>query len=308
MIKVEKVRRNIHRRNIAVQIVLWSLLTLLAGCASAPEIAVWSPQMEGSHYLARGSEAVTITPITGIADTECVAAVELIAPARYSMTSKAVPLIFAHGFLRENARHRDWATHVASWGVPVYLVGLCSGGWNRGGAAVFSRLLVRVADVSGAPRVMYRGFSAGGGASRLAALRDARTVGYLGLDPVGRLSPDAKNTESAFPMMALFAPKTSCNGQHVGVDMFRLHREAIALEIENTTHCHFESPSDLLCHAACGEPTTAAVSQLLRNRIASLSVSYLRWRAGLDADALAASPTPAMWRMPLPGVRDLVRK
>ena len=112
-------------------------LALLTGCAATPTIAPWSDAApEASRYLQPSPQlaAVTITPITDIAEGECAATVELVSLPNSTTT----PLIFAHGFLREVARHRDWARHIASWGVPVYLVGLCAGGWERGGVNVFT--------------------------------------------------------------------------------------------------------------------------------------------------------------------------
>ncbi len=274
------------------------LILLLTGCASSPIIATWPTDatLQNARYLQPSAalSSVTVTPIADIAEGDCVATVEFFKLTQTSDSS--TPLIFAHGFLREVARHRDWARHVASWGVPVYLVGLCSGGWERGGANVFAKLLQKTADKSGASKVIYGGFSAGGGASRIATIQDARAVGYLGLDPVSRAVSTMVTT---FPMFALFAPSGKCNANQVGVNMFRQAADAVYLEIENSTHCHFESPSNILCLAACGEPTSIADSQLLRDRIAGFSVAYLRWRAGLDV------VEPAMWRATLPGVKLL---
>ena len=283
---------------------------ILAGCASTPTIAPWAVDTaaEESRYLRPSLQLseVTITLITDVAEAECVATVALVSLPNSPATSSTTPLIFAHGYLREVARHHDWARHIASWGVPVYLVGLCSGGWERGGVNVFAKLLKKTADKSAASKVIYGGFSAGGGASRIAAAQDERTIGYLGLDPVSRIAANA-NAAPAYPMFALFAPSGKCNANQIGVNMFRQAADSVILEIENTTHCHFEAPSNFLCFAACGEPTTAADSQLLRDRIASYSVAYLRWRAGLDTSLEAGldAALPAMWRAALPGVKLL---
>jgi hypothetical protein len=297
--------------NLKDIIVVAALIVLLNGCATAPTIVAWNESTATTEekFTKLGAISLTnisVTPITGIRDGECEAKVELIAPGDVSLLSQVTPLIFAHGFLREIDRHRDWAKHMASWGVPVYLVGLCAGGWNQNATSVFARLLNKTADASGAKAVIYGGFSAGGGASRRAALQDARTVGYLGLDPVARISPDVSTTKNTatFPMFGLFASAAKCNAEQVGLSIFRDQQNVVALEIASTTHCHFEAPSNVLCHAACGEPTRGEDSQALRDRIAALSVGYLRWRAGLDADA------PASWRVPqaasLPGVVTLL--
>jgi hypothetical protein len=139
------------------------LLLLLVGCAAPPTIATW-PQdtaLQDERYLQPSAQlsSVTISPIADIAEGECVATVEFVSLP--NTAAATTPLIFAHGFLREVARHRDWARHIASWGVPVYLVGLCPGGWERGGVNVFAKLLQKTADKSGATQVIYGGFSAG---------------------------------------------------------------------------------------------------------------------------------------------------
>jgi len=285
---------------MTIRIAAAPFFLILAGCACTPTIAPWAADTvaEESRYLRPSLQLseVTITPITDIAEAEGVATVALVSLPDSTATSTTTPLIFAHGFLREVARHRDWARHIASWGVPVYLVGLCAGGWERGGVNVFAKLLQKTADKSGAAQVIYGGFSAGGGASRYAASQDKRSVGYIGLDPVSRA---IDNISPSYPMYALFAPSSKCNANQVGVNMFRDVADVVLLEIENTTHCHFEAPTNILCLAACGEPTSDADSQLLRDRIASYSVAYLRWRSGLDASS------PAMWRAALPGVKLL---
>jgi len=279
---------------------------LLAGCASAPKLTEWKP---GATALAaaplgelgpwRVQEADISLEVRAQVGT-CQAVVERYTPTG-STAAAATPLVFAHGFLRDVANHREHARHVASWGVPVYLVGHCSGGWRQsaegvagGGAGVLAQFMRQVADFSGAKAVVYGGFSAGGRASRIAALADTRTVGWLGLDPVDRVQREAGSV--AFPMYALLAPAQSCNAQQMGGSLPRASKSGKSLEVVGTTHCHFESPSNLLCHAACGEPGSSERNAALRQRITWLATAFVRWRAGLDE----AAPD-AVWRE-VPGV------
>lgn len=281
----------------------------LAACASAAPLQTWSPPAGASALSQSGPWRVVEADISREVDAargDCQAVVERYSPQGDTPPART-PLVFAHGFLRDVAQHREHARHWASWGVPVYLVGHCSGGWTRpvegvagGGAGVLAGFMRQVADASGAPSVVYGGFSAGGRASRMAAWGDARTVGWLGLDPVDRLPRDTPT--APFPMAALFAPPQSCNAQQVGRGLTRAAVDGRALEVQGSTHCHFEWPSNVLCRAACGEPGSEEHNTELRRRISTLALAFVRWRVGLDAqppDAMWAD-TPGLWVQPAP--------
>lgn len=280
----------------------------LSACASAPPLQAWQPEGQAAagqpaSFGVAGPWRVQEADIgreVGAALGDCQAAVERYLP-QGDAPAATTPLVFAHGFLRDVAHHREHARHIASWGVPVYLVGHCSGGWTRrfegvagGGAGVLAGFMRQVADFSGAQAVVYGGFSAGGRASRLAALDDTRTVGWLGLDPVDRLAREPGSVP--FPMYALFAPAQGCNAQQMGRGLTRASAQGRALEVLGSTHCHFESPSNLLCAAACGEPGDGERNAELRRRITTLATAFVRWRSGLDAQA-----PEALWRE-APGV------
>ena len=268
-------------------------LTALSGCASAPALAELPPWPQTETALAGPGpwqvQEADVSAEVGAVRDDCRAVVERYTP-QGPAPAAATPLVFAHGFLRDVAQHRDHARHIAGWGVPVYLVGHCSGGWTRpaadvpgGGAGVLGAFMRQVADFSGAQAVVYGGFSAGGRAARMAAMADPRTVGWLGLDPVDRLPREPGSV--AFPMHALFAPAHSCNAQQVGRAVTQASAAGRSLEVAGSTHCHFESPSNFLCAAACGEPGDAARNAELRRRITTLATAFVRWRAGLDAQA-----------------------
>ena len=186
---------------------------LLAGCASAPPVAPWSGGAGSCDFRKPGPSLVrdeVLSESIKVGSNDCRGVVERYRPVVAS-TPLPIPLIFAHGLLRDVANHRDFARHLASWGASVYLVGHCSGGWLMrradipgGGAGLLAEMMRQVAEASGAQQVVYGGFSAGGRASRMAAFADTRTVGWLGLDPVDRIAASAPTV--SFPMYALFAP------------------------------------------------------------------------------------------------------
>lgn len=261
-----------------------ALLAALSGCATSPPVTDWLPAalVKGGADDFRlpgpvGINTIAVTSLDGIEIGGCRATVEQFLP---SPANTRTPLIFAHGFFRDVANHRGLARHIASWGVTVYLVGHCPGGWSSGGVAVFANMLRAVADRYAADSVIYGGFSAGGLAARMASADDARAVGYLGLDPVGRGVMAQRASRSTIPLFGLFAPPQGCNAHQSGVGLFRDAPGAIALEVTGTTHCHFETPSDVLCRAACGEPGTTADSETLRQRITGLAAAYVVWRSG----------------------------
>lgn len=279
----------LHRATRMVLVVM-----LLAGCASAPPITSWLADAGSDEYQRPGPWQVRdelLSESIKIGSDDCRGVVERYQPAVAGL-QPSIPLIFAHGFLRDVANHRDFARHLASWGVSVYLVGHCSGGWSKGranapseGARLLADMMRQVAEASGAQRVVYGGFSAGGRASRMAAFADTRTVGWLGLDPVDRIAAGVPPV--SFPMYALFAPAQGCNAQQLGRTLSRSSVAGKAFEVSGTTHCHFEAPTDILCRAACGEPGTAAQNHMLRQRIFALATAFVRWRAELGGDQAA---------------------
>ena len=264
---------------------------LLAGCASAPAIVSWSAGAGVQDFQKRGPSQVrdeVLSESIKIGDDDCRGVVERYQPA-FAGLPPTIPFIFAHGLLRDVRNHRDFARHLASWGASVYLVGHCSGGWSKsridtagGGAGLLAGMMRQVADASGAQKIVYGGFSAGGRASRLAAFADARTVGWLGLDPVDRIATGGQTV--SFPMYALFAPAQGCNAQQMGRMLTKPSVAGKALEVSGTTHCHFEAPTDFLCQVACGEPGDVTQNHVLRQRIWALATGFVRWRAGLDGD------------------------
>jgi pimeloyl-ACP methyl ester carboxylesterase len=269
-------------------------ILLLASCSTVPPLAPWGG-LPAPDFRQAGPISLSGIAVSAVTDVEvngCVANVELHAPARSD--AKAV-LIFAHGLFHGIEQHRELAQHLATWGVPTYLVGLCGGGWINGGAPVFAKLMRAVAERSNSQKIIYGGFSAGGSAAYIAALDDPKTVGLLGLDPVGKSQPtDVKR--ATFPSYGLFGPANKCNAQQVGRSLMGAGTEDVVRELAHATHCHFESPTDFLCRIPCGEPGDRTYLSEQHSRIYALATAFVRWRAGLDNKA------PIHWWQAFPGV------
>ncbi len=278
-----------HRQRVVLLLRLLILL-LLAGCAShlsMPAPAKWVAPIGAPDYSVRGPHAVVRSPSKEVvvninADVEpvpCRGNVETFTSARFETD---VVVIFAHGFLSGTKQHIGMAEHFASWGLPVLLVGHCGGGWSLGGQRLFAELVSAAADRSGRKKIIYAGFSAGGGVAWSLAQQDPRAIGYLGLDPVGKQSLATSSQRAAIPHFALFAPSAGCNAKQLGRDLLAGVSEQKTLEIAGASHCHFEAPTSLLCRTACREYADSAVNAALRTEIFAKSVAVLRWVSGLD--------------------------
>ncbi len=281
---------------------LTSAVLVVSGCATAPlaqnlsaidAVQGISPERD---FRSDGPAKVERGEIADIAVGDCKADVVRYRPRGVSGDT---PLIFAHGFLRSVGQHDDFARRAASWGITTYLVGLCAGGWNRAAAGTYRDLLRATADESGAAKVIYGGFSAGGLAAGLAAVEDSRAVGYLSLDGVDRtlLARELGQHADRLKPYGVFARPSRCNAQQVGSRAFAT-AGAVALEIAGATHCHFEAPTNLLCSLACGDAASTEEDSWFRGRVLAMATAYLRWRAGIDA-----SPDP--WWTPS---ADVVRR
>ncbi len=286
---------NFLKHTAGWRLVVAASVSVLAGCSALPTLPDWqAPQGTPDFRQSKVTtpNQVIVTPIPGILQGTCEAEVELHAPP--TSRTRAV-VVFAHGFLHSIDQHRELAQHFAAWGVPTYLVGLCPAGWSRGGAPLLAALMRTVAERSGKSQIIYGGFSAGGSAAYLAARDDPKTAGLLGLDPVGHGMASAVRRAS-FPALGLFGPANRCNAGQSGRSLFNPANGDVLREIANTTHCHFEGPTDWLCRVACGEPGNVDQLREVRGRIYGLATAYVRWRAGLD------ETSPEAWWQPVEGV------
>ena len=234
-----------------------------------------------------------VIPVIGVAG--CNAQAELF---KASGEDADFLVVFAHGLLRSREQHTDQASAWASRGISILLVDQCDEGWDAEGIDRYARALNAAARASGATRIVYAGYSAGGAVSRRALERDPSAVGWLGLDPVGRSA-----APSALPQRALFAPPQACNAMQAGLSLLSGKGPLLALQVKSATHCHFESPTSrfcsFLCEGAAGDVDSAAI----RGQVTGLATDYLlalktgraandeQWRAGATLQLLPARET-----------------
>ncbi len=183
----------------------------------------------------------------------------------YPSTSREIVgiAIVAHGFTRARVRHRDLARALAAAGVTAVVPDLPNvmDHWGNGEAiAQLARSIERgalgVAPVARS-RIVLVGTSAGGLASVLAAAKLPGIAGWIGLDPVDRTGTGmraASKLES--PAVVLLAEPSGCNlfgsGRSIAHSAPHLLRAEL---LRGASHCDFESPTNKLCSAMCGEPS-----------------------------------------------------
>jgi pimeloyl-ACP methyl ester carboxylesterase len=191
-------------------------------------------------------------------------------------TASATPaatVIMAHGFMRDLKSQRGWAQQWADHNIATVVVSFCNAsllnGHHRGNAD--DLVALRKHLVISNP--IYTGFSAGGLAAYLAAMRDGETIGYLGFDSVdsGDIALDTQ-TPLSVPALFLMAPPSSCNAKNNFFPV--IERYSYPLEIlDQATHCHFESPYDKRCAWICGKSETAA--ELVQEDIFDKSIEWI---------------------------------
>jgi len=201
--------------------------------------------------------------------------------------------IVAHGFTRARVRHRDLARALAAAGVTVVVPDLPNvmDHWGNGEAIAQLARGVEHGAFNMAPvdrsRIVLVGTSAGGLASVLAAAKLPGIAGWVGLDPVDRTGTGiraASKLES--PAVVLLAEPSGCNlfgsGRSIAHAVPRLLRAEL---LRGASHCDFESPTNKLCSAMCGE-SSPQMQKVARDETVSAVLEILAAeRAARESDA-----------------------
>lgn len=163
-----------------------------------------------------------------------------------------VPVILAHGFLRDQGRMAGLARALAYHGIPAVTLNLCnSRPWD--GRPIRNGLdMIAVARRMGARSVVYAGFSAGGLAALVAGRLDRQALGVLTLDLVdnGGIGTGMARALDR-PLIGLAGDPAACNARNNGRGVFATARRARLTPIAGASHCDFESPTDWLCESLC---------------------------------------------------------
>jgi pimeloyl-ACP methyl ester carboxylesterase len=176
-----------------------------------------------------------------------------------------VEVLLAHGFMRSIDDMAETAEHIASWGVTVYTVPLCTNTFAidhaANGAAMAA--LGQALAPSGA---VYAGFSAGGLAAFVAAATDPNTVAFVGLDAVDNANLGLGVADQlGAPARGAIAEPGQCNTNNNFLPVYDELPGAPVIRIADAPHFDFETDAcgvgDLGCSfCAPAGPETRALA------------------------------------------------
>lgn len=164
----------------------------------------------------------------------------------------ATAVVLAHGFMRSIDDMAATAEHIASWGVKVYTVPLCTNSFqinhqlNGEAIAALGQALEPAGPV-------YAGFSAGGLASWVAAATDPAAVAYVGLDAV-----DSGNLGGMFaaqlgaPIRGVIAEPGQCNTNNNFLPIYATKASAPVIRVVDAQHFDFETDACGVGDFGCG--------------------------------------------------------
>jgi len=238
-------------------------------------------QVPSTEFRTPGSEPFTTETGTFSAADNC-----NLKWTRYQPTNVvgSHAVILSHGFMRNQNRMVGWAEHLSSWGIPVVTATLCHSSVFDVDTVQNARDMVALADDMNIGERLYMGHSNGGAVSIIASVIDEQAVAVLGLDPV-----DAEGAPAAeflglisVPTYALMGESSSCNDSASGISLFQSGPDHRILQVTESDHCDFESPSDWVCRTACNGSNQRFDDETLESTIRGLSTAFIAWSFGQD--------------------------
>ncbi|MFV8752162.1 hypothetical protein ACNOYE_16565 [Nannocystaceae bacterium ST9] len=203
---------------------------------------------QGADYGQPGPYAVDVSEGSMQVNQQCNLAYAVYEPDTL-LSDTAV--LLAHGFMRSIDDMAATAEHIASWGVKVYAVPLCTNSFQidhqLNGEAI--ALLGQALEPAGP---VYAGFSAGGLAAWVAAANDPATVGYVGLDAVdngglaGMFAADL-----AAPIHGVVAEPGQCNTNNNFLPVYDGKPSAPVIRVVDAQHFDFETDACELADFGC---------------------------------------------------------
>jgi hypothetical protein len=176
---------------------------------------------------------------------------------------------------------RTLATHMASWGIDVLTVDLCTNGPSinhaKNGAAI-----AEFGEKVGGKRVIYAGFSAGGLNALIGAAQASNTEAVLALDAVDTndLAKPALDMLKK-PVHALSGEPSSCNSQENMLTQYQ-GRMLRVLKVNNADHFTFEgAPCRGIKCTPCGKGGETEATA-----IRALATAFVLGSSGVDKAAL----------------------
>jgi len=209
----------------------------------------------GPHGVSTSTDSLAVTP-------DCDLSYGIYEPDELASD---VPVLLAHGFMRSIADMAETANHIASWGVRVYTVPLCTNSFAINHAQN-GEAMAALGEALAPEGAVYSGFSAGGLAAMVAAAGASNTVAYVGLDAVDNngLGLDAAAQLDA-PARGSIAEPGQCNNNNDFIGVYDAIPGAPVIRIIGAEHFDFEidacPPGDLACSfCAPAGPQTRALA------------------------------------------------
>lgn len=169
-------------------------------------------------------------------------------------------VVLAHGFSRSRSTLAVLGLELAGAGFAVVVPDLPHFADHAANARFLQALAGVIEQRSnfelnlGAQRIIFAGFSAGGGASLVAAAFHGDALGWIGLDPVEHVKTAATVAPRlSAPAFVIRAPASACNAESNFAAALALLPELVQDQVElSASHCDFEAPTDALCTLVCG--------------------------------------------------------
>ncbi|MGD9290110.1 MAG: hypothetical protein PVG74_20995 [Desulfobacterales bacterium] len=236
----------------------------------------------GADYRLQGNKSYDTFEGTIRSSTGCNVTYTLYRPTD---AIKEVLVILGHGFLRSRKRMAYFARHLTSWGLPVVNVEFCNSKLWAGNHDQNGADMVAVARRLGPQRTLYTGFSAGGLAALVAADLDKNAIAFFGLDMVDNQGLGKKTAPKLkIASYGLIAAPSACNAENNALKIYEQALDSFAVEVEDSSHCHFEIPVDRKCSLVCGRGETQFSTQVIQQTILGLSTAFMLWQTGIDTN------------------------
>ncbi len=151
------------------------------------------------------------------------------------------PVLLAHGFMRSIEAMAPTAEHIASWGVKVYTVPLCTNSFQinhqQNGEA-----MAALGEALAPEGAVYAGFSAGGLAAFVATAEANNAVAYVGLDAVDNNGLAGQVVgQVGVPVRGMIAEPGQCNTNNNFLPVYDQIAGAPVIKVVDAQHFDFET-------------------------------------------------------------------
>jgi pimeloyl-ACP methyl ester carboxylesterase len=184
--------------------------------------------------------------------------VDIVSPTQSETIPIRGAVILVHGFTRDRtvmAGHAEALAREGFWVIVPDLPYVMDSRDNARALRDLMQLLRKGAAGPSLDRIVLVGHSAGGLAALLAANAPG-VVGYIGLDPFDRPSGVGLDAAKVLttPVYLLRGPSSFCNAYAIAAPWVKAFPNLVEdRQLAAASHCDFESNTDWICQAACGD-------------------------------------------------------